>query len=157
MAKPACRFSLFEMENCWDASILSLRVRKRKKDTEVMAQFIKQFYSEAAFIPGQVLLPARWKKSVIIQQWLRNQNKGSAVQLLVPSEGTRQELVEMAAENATETVRALRTQWEADKNKQAQALGELQTAMGWRNPSTARVLRHLQHAGNGGGGQHGGL
>lgn len=107
---------------------------EEEKDTEVMAQFIKQFYSEAAFIPGQVLLPAEVEESVIIQQWLRNQNKGSAVQLLVPSEGTRQELVEMAAENATETLRALRTQWEADKNKQAQALGELQTAMGLEKP-----------------------
>ena len=40
----------------------------------------------------------------------------------------------MAAENAVETLAALKTQWEADTNKQQQALGELQQAFNLAEP-----------------------
>jgi excinuclease ABC subunit C len=40
----------------------------------------------------------------------------------------------MASENATETLRALRTQWEADTNKQTEALAELQQALQLSSP-----------------------
>jgi len=35
----------------------------------------------------------------------------------------------MATENAIETLKALRTRWQADKNRQQQALSEIQTAI----------------------------
>jgi excinuclease ABC subunit C len=47
----------------------------------------------------------------------------------VPHSGTPQELVQMAAENASETLNALRAQWHADKNRQSEALAELQQAL----------------------------
>ncbi|HPS42050.1 MAG TPA: helix-hairpin-helix domain-containing protein, partial [Anaerolineaceae bacterium] len=47
---------------------------------------------------------------------------------------TSQELVQMATENAMETLQALRTQWDADKNKQTQALAELQSALDLPEP-----------------------
>jgi excinuclease ABC subunit C len=40
----------------------------------------------------------------------------------------------MAAENATETLSALRAQWEADQNRQTVALGELQEVLGLAEP-----------------------
>ncbi len=40
----------------------------------------------------------------------------------------------MATENATETLRALKTQWQADTNKQTEALAELQQALQLANP-----------------------
>jgi excinuclease ABC subunit C len=40
----------------------------------------------------------------------------------------------MAAENASETLTALRAQWEADQNRQTQALSELQEALGLTQP-----------------------
>ncbi|HOD06285.1 MAG TPA: helix-hairpin-helix domain-containing protein, partial [Anaerolineaceae bacterium] len=48
--------------------------------------------------------------------------------------GPAQELMEMAAENATETLRALRAQWEADTNRQTEALAELQQALRLSEP-----------------------
>jgi excinuclease ABC subunit C len=98
-------------------------------DAEVISEFIKQFYSEAASIPEQVLLPNEIEEANIIKQWLKSKRSGEKVELSVPKSGTAQELVQMATENAVETLSALRTQWEADKNKQTQALGELQEAL----------------------------
>ena len=48
----------------------------------------------------------------------------------MPHQGSTQELVEMAAENAAETLDArCKPQWEADTNKQSEALAELQQAL----------------------------
>ena len=98
-------------------------------DTEVMAQFVKQFYTEAANIPEQVMLPEEIEEAKIISQWLRSKRGGRKVEFFVPKEGQPHDLVQMAAENASETLQALRTQWQADAHKQEQALGELQSAL----------------------------
>jgi excinuclease ABC subunit C len=98
-------------------------------DSEVISEFIKQFYAEAASVPPQVLLPNEVEEAQIINTWLNTRRSGEKVELLVPRQGTPQELVAMATENATETLRALRTQWEADTNRQTEALAELQLAL----------------------------
>jgi excinuclease ABC subunit C len=103
-------------------------------DNAVMGEFIKQFYTEAAVIPDKVLLPDEVKEAQIIRQWLNSRRGGNKVELSVPRDGTAQELVAMATDNAVETLQALRTQWEADKNKQTQALAEIQSALGLVEP-----------------------
>jgi excinuclease ABC subunit C len=98
-------------------------------DTEVMEQFITQFYTEAATIPEQVMLPQEIEEARIIGQWLRSRRGGEKVEFFVPKEGQSHELVQMATENATETLQSLRAQWQADTHKQEQALAELQQAL----------------------------
>jgi excinuclease ABC subunit C len=103
-------------------------------DKEVMAEFVKQFYTEAAEIPEQVLLPQEIEEAQIIGLWLRSRRGGEKTELVVPRNGQPHELVQMAAENAAETLKALRTQWQADAHKQEQALAELQSALQLPNP-----------------------
>jgi excinuclease ABC subunit C len=95
-------------------------------DSEVMEQFVKQFYTEAANVPEQLMLPQEIEEARIIGQWLRSKRSGKKVEIRVPKRGQTKELVKMAAENATETLSALRVQWQADTHKQEQALAELQ-------------------------------
>ncbi|MDQ2692225.1 MAG: excinuclease ABC subunit UvrC, partial [Chloroflexota bacterium] len=103
-------------------------------DTEIMEQFITQFYTEAATIPQQVMLPQEIEEARIISQWLRSRRGGDKVEFFVPKEGQSRELVQMAAENATETLQALRAQWHADTHKQEQALADLQQALNLPEP-----------------------
>ncbi|MBL8089697.1 MAG: excinuclease ABC subunit UvrC [Anaerolineales bacterium] len=98
-------------------------------DNEVMSEFVKRFYTEAANIPEQVMLPQEIEERIIISQWLRSKRGGEKVELIVPNQGQPQELVKMAAENASETLQSLRAQWQADAHKQEQALSDLQTAL----------------------------
>ena len=98
-------------------------------DNEVMEQFITQFYTEAANIPEQVMLPHQLEEARIISQWLRSKRGGEKVEFFVPNEGQPRDLVQMATENATETLQALRQQWQADTHKQETALSELQEAL----------------------------
>jgi excinuclease ABC subunit C len=103
-------------------------------DSEVMEQFVMQFYTEAATIPQQVMLPQEIEEAKIISQWLRSKRGGEKVEFFVPKEGQPHELVQMATENATETLQALRAQWQADTHKQEQALAELQQALNLPEP-----------------------
>ncbi len=99
-------------------------------DAEVMSGFLQQFYDQAPTVPPQVLLPHEIEETAIIRQWLRTKRGGEKVELLIPREGQQHELVQMAAENAADTLATLRAQWEADAHKQTLALGELQAALG---------------------------
>src|SRR5215203_5958588 len=103
-------------------------------DAEIIEQFVTQFYTEAATIPQQVMLPQEIEEAKIIGQWLRSKRGGEKVELLVPKEGQPHELVQMAAENATETLTALRAQWQADTHKQEHSLAELQQALNLSAP-----------------------
>lgn len=103
-------------------------------DSEIMEQFVTQFYTEAATIPQQVMLPQEIEERKIIGQWLRSKRGGEKVEIFVPKQGQPRELVQMAAENATETLQALRSQWQADTHKQEQALAELQQSLNLPQP-----------------------
>ena len=103
-------------------------------DAEVMEQFVTQFYTEAATIPPQVMMPQEIEEANIIGQWLRSKRGGEKVEFLVPKDGQPHELVQRATENATETLTALRAQWQADTHKQEQSLAELQQALNLSAP-----------------------
>jgi excinuclease ABC subunit C len=102
---------------------------EERPDENVMAEFIKQFYDQAPSVPDQVLLPHEVEECQIIRQWLRQKSGGEKVEILVPHQGQQQELVQMAAENASATLAALKSQWEADSHRQEEALAELQSAL----------------------------
>ncbi len=94
-------------------------------DPEVMADFIKQFYDQAPFVPPQVLLPQEIEEMNIIRRWLETRRGGKKVELRIPREGPQQELIHMAAENASATLEALEAQWHADTHRQEESLNEL--------------------------------
>ncbi|MHB8134092.1 MAG: excinuclease ABC subunit UvrC [Anaerolineaceae bacterium] len=103
-------------------------------DSEIIEEFLKQFYSEAANIPKEVLLPNEIEEANIIRQWLNIRRGGEKVDIHVPHEGMSNEILGLAKENAIETLRSLRTQWQADTNRQTEALSELQTAFNLAEP-----------------------
>ncbi|MCB0100782.1 MAG: excinuclease ABC subunit UvrC [Anaerolineales bacterium] len=114
-------------------------------DNQVMAEFVKQFYTEAANIPEQVMLPQEIEERIIIAQWLRSKRGGEKVELMVPNEGQPKDLVQMAAENATETLQALRAQWQADAHRQEQSLADLQQYMNLSAPPNRIECYDVSH------------
>jgi excinuclease ABC subunit C len=98
-------------------------------DSEVLSQFITQFYSDVAEVPRELILPNEVEESRIIERWLSDKRSGQRVTISVPQRGNKRDLVRMAEENADEALRMIRAQWEADTHKQENALGELQAAL----------------------------
>ena len=115
------------------------------EDAEVMAQFVKQFYTEAANVPPEVLLPKEIEEAHIIKQWLNTKRGGAKFEMRVPRRGQPRQLVEMAAENATETLKSLRAQWQADTHKQEEALSELQEAFNLSSPPNRIECYDISH------------
>jgi len=97
---------------------------------ELVSAFVKQFYNEAAFVPPSILLPKDLDERDIIEQWLRGRRGGEKVLLSVPTEGPKHDLLQMASENAAATLATLQAQWQADTNRQTEALAQLQEALG---------------------------
>lgn len=95
-------------------------------DSEVLSEFIKQFYSESASLPQQLLLQNDIEEAAIIKQWLRSRKPDQKIEIKIPKDGISHELVEMATENAVETLSSLKTRWESDTNRQSAALADLQ-------------------------------
>jgi|CXWK01.1.fsa_nt_gi excinuclease ABC subunit C len=99
-----------------------------ESDQEVLQEFLTQFYEDAAYVPKEILLPAEVEEARIIEEWLRSK-RNTKVTLQVPRRGKKRELVEMATENAQDTLAALRQQWAADRSKHVTAITELQEAL----------------------------
>jgi excinuclease ABC subunit C len=105
-----------------------------ENESEIISQFIKQFYAEASSIPHEILLPNELEETLIIQQWLHQDRGGKKVHFKIPQRGSKKDLVDLATENAVDTLGALKAQWEADTHKQSDALAEIQNALQLDSP-----------------------
>ena len=108
---------------------------EEEEDRTVMASFLKQFYEEAAYVPPEILLPEEVAEAMVIEEWLRTR-RGTKVALCVPRRGRKKELVQLAVENAAETLAHLRAQWLADESQHTVALTELQESLNLPAPPT---------------------
>lgn len=99
----------------------------------IVTSFLKQFYDQTTNIPPEILLPQDVDEMMIIRDWLKSK-RGAEVTLKVPRRGKKKELLEMAAQNAAETLQYLRAQWAADESKQTEGLTELQQALDLPDP-----------------------
>jgi excinuclease ABC subunit C len=70
-------------------------------DEELMAAFLKQYYTDAALVPQYLLLQVAVAEEATIQEWLSGL-RGKKAYLRVPQRGEKRRLVELAHENAEE-------------------------------------------------------
>ncbi|MEO1164240.1 MAG: excinuclease ABC subunit UvrC [Chloroflexota bacterium] len=105
-----------------------------ERDESVLEQFVTQFYSEASDIPRELILPDDIEQARIIERWLQNKRNGKRVTITVPQRGNKRNLVSLAQENATDALRLMRAQYEADTTKHETALAEIQEALNLPKP-----------------------
>ncbi|MCM1102050.1 MAG: excinuclease ABC subunit UvrC [Clostridium sp.] len=65
----------------------------------ILQDFVKQFYAGTPFIPRELMLQYEIEDAALIESWL-TERKGGRVYLRVPKIGSKEKLVELAAENA---------------------------------------------------------
>ena len=100
---------------------------------DATAEFIKQYYQDAAYVPSEIVLPAHVEETVIIEQWLR-QKKGTKVTLTVPERGEKKQLLDMASTNAKLALDQMQATASAEHDRTLGALLELQDALGLDSP-----------------------
>lgn len=71
----------------------------QKNDTEVLGTLLQQYYLEAEFIPGEILIPAPVEDEETVRIWL-SERRGQPVNLVQPEEGEAAKLVRLSKSNA---------------------------------------------------------
>lgn len=66
---------------------------------QILLDFVKQFYAGTPFIPKELMLQKEIEDVEILEKWLSGK-RGSRVYIRVPKKGTKEKLVELAAQNA---------------------------------------------------------
>ncbi len=71
-----------------------------KSESEVIAQFLQQYYLESDYLPGQILLPTSpGEETEALTRWL-SERAGHKVEVVVPQIGEKKKLVELCQKNA---------------------------------------------------------
>jgi excinuclease ABC subunit C len=84
-------------------------------DAEMITSFVKQYYEEPPFIPGEVLLPTPPEDQGLLEDWLSDL-KGKKVRIMMPQRGEKAKLVRMAEQNAA---KGLKEELDAARAEQA--------------------------------------
>lgn len=101
---------------------------------EVIASFLKQYYTDVDFVPREVLLAAEVKdERAVIEQWLTGK-KGSRVTLKAPRRGEKKKLADMVAANAQLALEHHRSDEAARREDTAEALAGLAEELGLESP-----------------------
>ncbi|MBS1716678.1 MAG: excinuclease ABC subunit UvrC [Armatimonadetes bacterium] len=92
---------------------------------EAVQEFLKQYYSQGAEVPREVILPVEIEERAIVQQWLRTR-RGSAVNIEVPQGGEKLRLVDLAAANANQALETFSLELKAKESWSTEAMEQLQ-------------------------------
>lgn len=92
---------------------------------EVLAQFIPQYYADAADLPDTILTGEAPDDQSDIGLWLSNL-RGKKVSLHVPERGKKSKLLLLAEKNADWKAKQSEAKWESDARKAEDAVSELQ-------------------------------
>lgn len=76
-----------------------LRISKGESKGSILDSFIKQYYAGTPYIPGELMLQEDVEERELLETWL-TAKRGQKVTLRIPKKGTKEKLVELAAENA---------------------------------------------------------
>ncbi|MBU9744970.1 excinuclease ABC subunit UvrC [Lachnospiraceae bacterium ASD3451] len=94
---------------------------------QVLSSFLKQFYAGTPFIPKELLIQDEIEDSAIIEEWL-SAKKGQRVHIRVPKKGTKEKMVELAAQNAQLVLSQDR---ERIKREEGRTIGAQKEVAGW--------------------------
>ena len=76
-----------------------VRVGTEEGKSDILTEFVKQYYSGTPFIPRQIMLQEEVQDVEVLEQWL-TKKRGHKVAIHVPQKGMKEKLVELAARNA---------------------------------------------------------
>ncbi|WP_343248469.1 excinuclease ABC subunit UvrC [Diplocloster hominis] len=94
---------------------------------QVLSSFLKQFYAGTPFIPKELLIQDEIEDAAIIEEWLSGK-KGQRVHIRVPKKGTKEKMVELAAQNAQLVLSQDR---ERIKREEGRTIGAQKEVAGW--------------------------
>jgi excinuclease ABC subunit C len=123
-----------------DISVVALQIRdgvligrqnfhlaglKESADSEILSNFLRQYYMHSAAIPAEIVLPAAVDDQRMIEEWLGSRRGGRA-KIMLPQRGEKVKLLRMASCNARLSLDELLLQRSEAKAKVPGAVEALQ-------------------------------
>ncbi|HEY92537.1 MAG TPA: excinuclease ABC subunit UvrC [Dehalococcoidia bacterium] len=102
-----------------------LQGARSEEPSPIMTSFIKQFYNSTPYIPPLLLLQYPVEDTKIIESWLQSK-KGAKVNIQVPRQGNKNQLVKIVAENAEQGLEQLKIKQLATPGSLTAALAEIE-------------------------------
>ncbi len=103
-----------------------------QKKPQILEDFIKQFYAGTPFIPKELMLQYDIDDIKLIENWL-TQRRGSKVYVRVPKIGTKEKLVELAAQNAKLILTQDKERLKREEGRTIGAVKEIAQLLGLEN------------------------
>ena len=104
----------------------------------ILRDFVKQFYAGTPFIPRELMLQYEIGDAELIEKWL-SERKGSRVYLKVPKIGSKEKLVELAAQNAKLILSQDREKLKREEGRTIGAVKEISDLLKLPLTGTARM------------------
>lgn len=104
----------------------------------ILQDFVKQFYAGTPFIPRELMLQYEIEDAELIEKWL-SERKGSRVYLKVPKIGSKEKLVELAAQNAKLVLSQDREKLKREEGRTIGAVKEISDLLKLPLTGTARM------------------
>lgn len=96
---------------------------------EILENFVKQFYAGTPFIPRELMLQYEIGDHELIEKWLTGR-KGGRVYIRVPKIGSKEKLVELAAQNAKHILEQDRERLKREEGRTIGAVKEIAALLG---------------------------
>jgi excinuclease ABC subunit C len=104
-------------------------VSSSETDSDVLGDFVKQFYAGTPYIPKEIMLPTELEEAGLIEEWLTGR-KESRVYVKVPKIGSKEKLVELARKNAALVLNQDRERLKREEGRTIGAVKEIQELLG---------------------------
>lgn len=109
-----------------------LRIVKEEKIGNILDSFIKQYYAGTPFIPAELMVQEELEDTELIEEWL-SAKRGGKVNIRVPKKGSKERLVELAANNAKLVLSKDKERLKREEGRTIGAVKEIETLLGLQN------------------------
>lgn len=101
----------------------------------LIGEFIKQYYSQWAVVPSEILVPKPLKEAEMIQAFLENQEEGRKVRIFTPQRGDKKALLDLALRDAGEITKNLEDKIKSSEERNQSLIEELESVLGFHKES----------------------
>ncbi len=106
-----------------------LKIQKDELKANIIDSFIKQYYAGTPFIPSTLMVQEPLEDGKLIEEWL-SAKRGGKVTIVVPKKGSKEKMVELAANNAKMVLTKDKERLKREEGRTIGAVKEIEKLIG---------------------------
>ena len=106
-----------------------VRVGSEESTSDILVNFVKQFYSGTPYIPREIMLQEPIEDIPVLEEWL-SAKRGRRVYIRIPQKGMKEKLVELAAKNASLVLNQDKEKIKREEGRTIGAIKEIEELLG---------------------------